>query len=307
MDYQYTLPLRQNSLQAVMANEKHRNRTIAGPEVAPPGFKRPRIISYHARTDRVAPIVEAEKENLQTADDEPPSFQSIYNDENNGRPFDPADSSTWGFTPLPLLDGKQPETCQRGASGLHNLDDDAALLASPILPPSPEPIPESDGFLKMIQDNLRLTHSDEENQRQEMIEGDGEDGHDYTTSSIYNSNECEVSGLQSPALENGNRLSLTNREKYSRQNDRLSNLRSSSGESTKPASNATELGGDVLADAIAAENEWSHHLSSTKGPASEDGLSERPDVVPEDALSYSRTPPNVVRHLPSLGHQRSIT
>lgn len=290
-----------------MTNENIRHRTIAGPEVAPVGFKRPRIISYHARADRVAPVAESEKENLQTSGDEYSGFQPLYGDDMEKKAFNPADAGTWGFTPLPFADAKPTDLSQRAPSGFLNVDDDdASLLASPIILPSPEPIPNSDGFLKLIKENLRLTSTDDDLPTHDSKDGHGEDGHEHMTSSIYNSNEYDASGFQSPISENGNRLSLSNLEKYSKANDRLSNLRSSSGASTKPESNATELG-DVLAEALTAVNEWNDELPIDRQSEKGDRISQSPEISLETALSYSLTPPCVLRPMPGLGRQRSIT
>lgn len=309
MVYRYTLPIRQNPFPAAEYTEYSRSKTITAAELSPQTFKRGRISSQQLRIlpesyNTESKISPEDKENVWAGEKLSSLYTPTHEVETSGSDFDPGDSNTWGVKPLPRLStGSMLPISQRTASGLLKADDDAAILRSPIIPLSPEPMPDCERFLKLIDDNLTLDGGVDQH-----LPG----RYGRSTSSYYNSHDYESDGVKSPvSVVHIHKLSFSDLAKYSRRNDRLSNLRSSASSSSSSSdeakSNIVVGAGDALEDATAAIQEWKYQTISHVLPYNSYEYRESTDVLPSDSLSQQQSPESVIRRAPIPVRQSSIS
>ncbi|KAJ4220394.1 hypothetical protein NW759_007281 [Fusarium solani] len=138
----------------------------------------------------------------------------------------------------------------------------------PVLPPA-ELLADQATLLRLVNDNLKLARSDSSS-------FDRKFEHVRSTSSSYTEQPLNPSRMQSPVSDLGNtKACLGDLSQYSRANDRLSNLRSSSSSGGPTATTAYQ----AAADAAAAMLEWHRPVTSYH---KYELMSSTEDLVPDD-------------------------
>lgn len=138
----------------------------------------------------------------------------------------------------------------------------------PMLPPA-ELLADQASLLRLVNDNLKLARSDSSS-------FDRKFEHVRSTSSSYTEQPLNPSRMQSPVSDLGNtKPCLGDLSQYSRANDRLSNLRSSSSSGGPTATAAYQ----TAADAAAAMLEWHRPVTSYH---KYELMSSTEDLVPDD-------------------------
>lgn len=163
--------------------------------------------------------------------------------------------------------------------------------------PSPRVISQtSDRFLRMI-DELRLDNSDPSPSLTDDIKNINR--YLRNTSSSYPSQGHASTRVQSPdSMIRPNKLSFTDLSRYSKANDRLSNLRStlsSDGDFDKSSSTAPP---EAREDAIAAITQWQGQVRPRAASYNKYQLLESAEVFPSDSASQQPSPTGV-HFLPS--------
>lgn len=163
--------------------------------------------------------------------------------------------------------------------------------------PSPRAISQtSDRFLRMIEE-LRLDTSDPSPSLTDDIKNINR--YLRNTSSSYPSQGHASTRVQSPeSMLRPNKLSFTDLSRYSKANDRLSNLRStlsSDGYFDKSSSTAPP---EAREDAIAAITQWQGQVRPRAASYNRYQLSESAEVLPSDSASQQPSPTGV-HFLPS--------
>lgn len=138
----------------------------------------------------------------------------------------------------------------------------------PVLPPA-ELLADQASLLRLVNDNLKFARSDSSS-------FDRKSEHMRSTSSSYTEQPLNPSRMQSPVSDLGNtKTCLGDLSQYSRANDRLSNLRSSSSSGGPTATTAYQ----AAADAAAAMLEWHRPVTSYH---KYELMSSTEDLVPDD-------------------------
>ncbi|KAM0250002.1 hypothetical protein ACHAQJ_008807 [Trichoderma viride] len=191
--------------------------------------------------------------------------------------FDPANSGTWGWKdlkslPIPRNNGDRDDDAQ-----------DSSLLSS-LTTTSPQIISQnSDHFLKMM-DDLSLDASDPTSSTKENISR-----HLRKTSSSYPSQGNASTRVQSPeSLVHPNKLSLTNLSRFSKANDRLSNLRSTLSDEGYDMSMSTAPP-EAMEEAITAIAQWQGELRPRVASYNKYQLSESAELLPSDSASQQQS------------------
>ncbi|PTB45794.1 hypothetical protein M441DRAFT_76843 [Trichoderma asperellum CBS 433.97] len=209
-----------------------------------------------------------------------PKPTAVDTEGNDAIEFDPADSDTWASLPAPLNN-------EDGNGEIH----DSSLLSSPETL-SPRVISQSSGrFLKMI-DELRLDASDPSPSMTDDIKNISR--YLRRTSSSYPSQGHVSTRVQSPeSMFRPNKLSLTDLSRFSKANDRLSNLRStlsSDGGYDKTMSTAPP---EATEEAITAITQWQSQVRPRVASYNKYQLSESGEVLPSDSASQQQSPSGV--------------
>ena len=279
MVYRFTLPARQSPFTNTTKDGSPISRTISSADFSPHGLKRPRI--YPQTMSRFPDkydldLQSSDKENLRASEE-------LSDSQDTPGLFDPSNATTWGVKPLPLLHkGALLPLSQRRSSSSSQTEGDANLLQSPIIPSTPEPMPDSERFLQLMEQNLKIHGLD-------RPVTPASNGHRRHASSSYHSNEYESDRPQSPvSIVHLNKLSFSDLARFSKRNDRLSNLRSSS--SSSPKLHTRDEDRDALEEASSAINGWQEQQTSAKDPFKHYELSESSDILPSDSLSQQLSP-----------------
>ncbi|KAJ4322606.1 hypothetical protein N0V84_004744 [Fusarium piperis] len=140
----------------------------------------------------------------------------------------------------------------------------------PLLPPA-ELLADQASLLRLVNDNLKFVRSDSSS-------FDRKSEHVRSTSSSYTEQPLNPSRMQSPVSDLGNAKScLGDLSQYSRANDRLSNLRSSSSSGDPMATTAHQAAADAAA---AAMLEW--HFQPVTSYHKYELMSSTEDLVLDD-------------------------
>ncbi|UPK97121.1 hypothetical protein LCI18_008056 [Fusarium solani-melongenae] len=138
----------------------------------------------------------------------------------------------------------------------------------PMLPPA-DLLADQASLLRLVNDNLKLARSDSSSFDRKVE-------HVRSTSSSYTEQPLNPSRMQSPVSDLGNtKPCLGDLSQYSRANDRLSNLRSSSSSDGLTATTAYQ----AATDAAAAMLEWHRPVTSYH---KYELMSSTEDLVPDD-------------------------
>ncbi|KAK5998299.1 hypothetical protein PT974_00674 [Cladobotryum mycophilum] len=192
-------------------------------------------------------------------------------------------------------------------------EDTTSMLYAPTTPPPSRMLaPDCDQFLKMMDEKLQL-------EPHKAVQGaataaaaaaaaDHNIPHVRSASSSYPSQGNASTRVQSPdSILRANRLSLTDLSRFSRANDRLSNLRSSSSLS-ELHDRSTRENQEVLQESSSAIAQWQKELRPRPSSYLQYELSESAEVLPSDSLSQqmpssSRASPSRAVDSPGLTWQ----
>lgn len=231
------------------------------------------------------------------------SLSPIHSEDESRDNFDPGNSRTWGMSSSSFIhNGTLLPVSRQGVSRFRGLcgdseeeNDNGSMLRSPSMSSPQVLAPDSDQFLKLVDDNLRF-----ETLKSTSPSADILIRRVRSASSSYPSQDHDLSRVQSPESAAGsNRLSFSDIERFGRANDCLSNLRSNSPSTDFPVIGSEADSHEAVEEASTAIAGWQDEPRKDKLPYNRYELAESSEDLPCDSQSQHFSRPVVTPATPS--------